>query len=606
MPKLYTPQYRPELDGLRAICITAVVLNHAFPNLLPGGFLGVDIFFVISGFLMTKIITKSIEEKTFSFLEFYSRRILRIFPALLLILSITLIAGWTTFYVDELRHLMDLTSASAFFVTNWKLLFSMTSYFGYDAEFIPLLHLWSLAVEEQFYAVIPIFIFVMVKLRINLLAALWFIGLVSFYFAWGAYPQLAFYSTPLRLWEFAAGGSLALISPFLKRRNETALIGLIMILAGLIYPGQGDFLPGKLLTILGSLLIIGTESKTYTSRRILSSRILVAVGVSSFSIYLWHWSLLSFVRISTGGELSLFLKITLCICSYFFGWLTWKWIEVPFRKRGPVWPWVLAIFSLGIFCFYYSPSGKSQFFKIPETVRDCSSDPEIRSIGVVRCFTPVSKKPEILLIGDSHAFDKFLGFARKDKQNRWGVIAIDNCPPLLGLKDRRSDYCKNRVEKVLQWASTQQNVRTLVFSYWGEFYLKRRFHFDEENISPEENFLQGLRNSARFLLASGKSLVVLIDIPNFAKYGYDCLRNKKACESELTNVSYGVRTHRPMISELRKEFSTIRFFDPLAVFCSNNMCRFSEKEFFYYYDTDHLSHRGSEVYAEKFLSEMNL
>src|SRR5215467_2661803 len=206
--------YRPDIDGLRAIAVLAVVVYHAFPSLAQGGFVGVDIFFVISGYLISTIIVKGLEQGKFSFADFYARRVKRIFPALILVLAVCLIFGWFALLSDEYQRLGKHVAGGAAFISN-LILWKEDSYFDVSGELKPLLHLWSLGIEEQFYILWPSVLFIAYWLRLNILGFTVVLALVSFafnVFRIKNYPVGTFYLMPMRLFELQIGAILACVT----------------------------------------------------------------------------------------------------------------------------------------------------------------------------------------------------------------------------------------------------------------------------------------------------------------------------------------------------------------------------------------------------------
>ncbi len=301
------PNYRSDIDGLRAIAVLSVVGFHAFPSWVKGGFIGVDMFFVISGFLISTIIFGSLDRNNFSFIEFYSRRIKRIFPALILVLLSSYVLGWFQLLADEYMQLGKHIAGGSGFVSNF-ILWSESGYFDNAAESKPMLHLWSLGIEEQFYIVWPFLLWLAWKQRLNLLTITIAIGLISFALnivTVNTDVVAAFYSPQTRFWELMLGSFLAYITLYKEWRvkasvgNIQSLFGAALVAGGLLLVNKEQAFPGwwAVLPTTGVALIIASGSNAWLNRAILSNRLLVWFGLISFPLYLWHWPLLSFVRI---------------------------------------------------------------------------------------------------------------------------------------------------------------------------------------------------------------------------------------------------------------------------------------------------------------------
>ncbi len=346
-PHLSHPKYRPDIDGLRAVAVLSVVAFHAFPAWMKGGFIGVDVFFVISGFLISTIIFENLDKGTFSFAEFYARRIKRIFPALLLVLSFCLIFGWFSLLPDELNQLGKHVIAGAGFVSN-LVLWSESGYFDNSAETKPLLHLWSLGIEEQFYIVWPFLLWAAWKRRLNLLAVILSLLILSFVLnVWLIHtdPVATYYSPLTRFWELLCGSLLAFYS-FRRSKNifqssqssfvssnALSFIGVAILVAGYVLINKELAFPGywALLPVLGAVIIMLAGPNAFLNKKILSNKIFVWFGLISFPLYLWHWPLLSFARILYADTPPFKYRILAVLLSVILAWLTMKFVERPLR-----------------------------------------------------------------------------------------------------------------------------------------------------------------------------------------------------------------------------------------------------------------------------------
>jgi peptidoglycan/LPS O-acetylase OafA/YrhL len=372
--------YRPDIDGLRAVAVAVVVAYHAFPLLLPGGFVGVDIFFVISGYLISGIILGALAEGRFSFAHFYARRIRRIFPALAVVLAAVLIGGWFVLYADDYQRLGRHVAAGAAFASNF-VLWRESSYFDTAVELKPLLHLWSLGIEEQFYLAWPVMLVAASRWRLGPrgiggvgrgpLALTLAIGTASFLIAiWTVRIDRtpAFYAPWNRFWELLAGATLACIeadaalATFLARvtarpfvPNVLAIAGALMIVAGVILIDSTRVFPGLwvLLPVAGTFFLLVAGDRAWVNRRILALRPVVWVGLISYPLYLWHWPLLSFTRLMMSGTPPALIRLGLVAASVVLAWLTYRAIEWPVRfgsRRRTVVP-ILATSMVGLFAF---------------------------------------------------------------------------------------------------------------------------------------------------------------------------------------------------------------------------------------------------------------
>jgi peptidoglycan/LPS O-acetylase OafA/YrhL len=365
---LTSSKYRPDIDGLRAIAVLAVVFFHSFPDWFKSGFIGVDIFFVISGFLISRIILEGLDKNNFSFITFYVRRINRIFPSLLLVLFACFLLGWFVLLSDEYKQLGKHIAAGAGFIANFVFI-DENSYFGNAAETKPLLHLWSLGIEEQFYIFWPLFLYLLYKLRLNLLLITFVIFFISFLLNISIINTdniAAFYLPQTRFWELLAGSLIAYVSlnnskisqkinlsPKLKfnedskykklllnpkkLRNILSIFGLGFILISFFIINSDKYYPGwwALLPITGTVLIISSGAQAWLNKEVLSNRVLVWFGLISFPLYLWHWPLLVFTKILEVTDTPSFqTRISIILLAILLSWVTYHFIEKPIRFKN--------------------------------------------------------------------------------------------------------------------------------------------------------------------------------------------------------------------------------------------------------------------------------
>lgn len=356
-------KYRADIDGLRAIAIISVVLFHAFPGLLSGGFVGVDVFFVISGFLISSIIFKSLEAGSFSFVEFYKRRIRRIFPALIFVLVACYCFGWISSVATEFSSLGKHIAAGLGFVQN-IILYRESGYFDVASELKPLLHLWSLGVEEQFYLLFPVAAIVVWRLKLDVYVSLAIMALLSFVLCvieLGTNASAAFYLPYNRVWEILCGSLLAYssyknhsvvssvasffsenavaaakLSPILP--NVFSFVGLILLVGCFFFIDKTFAFPGywAAIPVLGSVLLIASGPDSLINKRILSSRVMVWIGLISFPLYLWHWPILTFARTMESGTPSVKVLVICVFASVVAAWLTYRFVEKPFRSPAHI------------------------------------------------------------------------------------------------------------------------------------------------------------------------------------------------------------------------------------------------------------------------------
>jgi len=335
-------KYRREIDGLRAIAVVPVVLFHAGFEVASGGFVGVDVFFVISGYLITTILLKELAEDRFSILGFYERRFRRILPALIFVILCCFPAAWLLMTPSQMSDFSQSVAAVSVFSSNF-LFWLQSDYFAPAAETYPLLHTWSLAVEEQFYIIFPPFLYLAwrygwTKSFITILVIA-FGSLLLSEWGWRTVPAANFYLAPFRAWELLFGS----IAAFLFHRHRVpgnsllSAVGLAAILASILFYDESYPIPGLygLLPVGGTLLIILFGQSGTITAKVLGTRVLVAIGLVSYSAYLWHQPILAFARIAALDTSDLTLMSALSVLSFALAAFSWRFIEQPFRGKRP-------------------------------------------------------------------------------------------------------------------------------------------------------------------------------------------------------------------------------------------------------------------------------
>lgn len=339
-------EYRPEIDGLRAIAVIPVILFHAGFERFQGGFVGVDVFFVISGYLITTIIIKELRAGSFSLADFYERRARRILPALFFVMMVCVPIAWFVLPPHHLRDFSQSLVATSIFSAN-VLFWLETGYFETKAAFKPLLHTWSLAVEEQFYLLFPLFLLFLSSFgKKTLITGIVIALLGSLFFAqWASLraPDAAFFLLPMRAWELAVG---CLVAFYLAKGNRTllptwvaqafSLLGLALILGSVIFYGSETHFPGfyALVPTIGTALIILFGSPSTYVGSLLSKRVFVGIGLVSFSAYLWHQPLFAFARHRSLEEPDPWVFVILSLLTVAFAFVSWWVVERPFRVRS--------------------------------------------------------------------------------------------------------------------------------------------------------------------------------------------------------------------------------------------------------------------------------
>jgi len=351
-------KYRAEIDGLRALAVVPVILFHAGFELFSGGFVGVDVFFVISGYLITTILIEDIENKRFSIVNFYERRARRILPALFFVMLVCIPFAWMWMLPNQMKDFSQSLVAVSLFASN-ILFWRESGYFDAAAEEKPLLHTWSLGVEEQYYVLFPIFLILAWRFGRNrvfwLIVVMAAISLLLSEWGWRNRPTANFYLAPTRAWELFAGSIAAFVvqKQGVQKNNALALLGLVVIVFSIFFYDETTPFPSvySLVPVLGVVLLVLYADKETLAAKFLSTKVFLGIGLISYSAYLWHQPLFAFARIRMQNEHSLVVMAVLSIASLALAFLSWRYIEKPFRDRRKIGRSTVFVGSLfGISC----------------------------------------------------------------------------------------------------------------------------------------------------------------------------------------------------------------------------------------------------------------
>jgi peptidoglycan/LPS O-acetylase OafA/YrhL len=519
-PLLTRPEYRPDIDGLRAIAVGYVVLYHAFPKSITGGFIGVDLFFVISGFLITTLILKGLASGEFTFSQFYIRRIKRIFPALLLVLVVCYVFGWFVLYADEYQQLGKHIAAGAGFISNF-ILWSESGYFDVAASAKPLLHLWSLGIEEQFYILWPLLLCLIWKRTWSLLSVIGVLLLLSFWLNVSTIESdsiATFYSPITRFWELLVGSLLACYMldrphgilegksapvgvPFAslqhpKLATALSILGAILLIYGAWRINTTMPFPGKwaLLPVLGAVFMIAAGPHSWVNQKILSHRLLVGLGLISFPLYLWHWPILSFAKIVQGDDLGIETTLLAIAAALGLAWMTYRLIEKPIRfgahstLKATV--LILLMVLMGLIGYITQVREGLPFRSAVQAVQMQASDLVFKIENMSgwlcdqlkydyhQCYY-TGDKPSVAVVGDSHAPRIYSGLREYYASQGKGVAIYGGgpgCPPLFNVvskDDHTQDHrnCLMRMTDALRTIRDEQSIKEVVLVSRGILYV---------------------------------------------------------------------------------------------------------------------------------------
>jgi len=554
--------YRPDIDGLRAVAILSVLLFHASPRCLPGGFVGVDIFFVISGFLITGIILKDLERGNFSFADFYARRIGRIFPSLLLVLIVCLSFGWFILLPDEYVQLAKHTIAGAAFMSN-LLLWHQAGYFDAAAQSKPLLHLWSLGIEEQFYIMWPLLLVLFWRRTQRILPMICLLALVSFSLnaiLVGRVPSLTFYLPITRTWELLLGSALSsLLAGHRVVRSSIlselfAVLGSLLIVLSLSLISENRRFPGwwALLPTLGTALLIGAGSQAWINRRLLADPVCVFIGIISYPLYLWHWPMLVYLKLVVDSDFVLspmrlrLLMVGALAVSGCLAWATWRFWETPLRNLNPRHlrvgglasaMFIVTIFgALSVIHFVTPRLNQPQVMSIVQAVNDWdypSGDNFMKSVFVLH-KVPSRSDRVTLFAGDSHVEQYWPRVKAAIEGNPHLASAVfatsSGCLPLPNLNQSKPGYSCPQFYNYWSREATARDVSTVVIGADWEYYLLGTYPDRSKPLSvlsvdgrplaggDIEEAWKGFEATVASLVQSGKRVVILSSNPTSPTY----------------------------------------------------------------------------------------
>ncbi len=631
-----TDKYRPDVDGLRAIAILAVLLFHAFPSIFPGGFIGVDIFFVISGFLISSIIVSDLNADTFSFSGFYKRRIRRIFPALITVMLSTAIFGYFSLLPDELQRLGKHIMGGGTFSSNLVLLFE-SGYFNPASIRKPLLHLWSLGIEEQFYIFFPLILYLCFSRKFRLPCVISILAVISFLCNLHIFKSdkiLDFYLPFSRVWELLAGAALSTGFCAGKIESKGHIPGLLLSVSGFAllilgftsitpqdgYPGYKAVLP-----VLGTILLITAGQYSPLNKWLLANRYIVFIGLISYPLYLWHWPLLSFANIILGNDNDLIARILFIILSFVLAILTFLFIEKPLRfgKRKLIEAkLVLAlVFTTVIGTVIFVGDGLPD----RQAVADCSQfnneiqwvnktyirDPKIngsyapvdalsipwgnhgRSGWYQYMYNDSGGDETYAIWGNSYGRHAFYGFANIFGKDNINVLYIGGWTPKnrlvlpdLDIGGVSSKYARH----VVDFLSANSSIRKIFIIH---------SLIDTETVEKPEMYAKKMQDVIDLFISCGKQVYLVQQNPTLpSNIRYHIKRPLK----DYTKLVVNKELYDMECEKLHKFYSrlnNIDIIDTAPLWCPGTQCRvYDDNDAPLYTDKVHLNRTGSMMQAE--------
>lgn len=640
-------KYRPEIDGLRTLAVIPVILFHGGYSGFDGGFVGVDVFFVISGFLITGILAEDLAQGRFSLITFYERRARRILPALFLMIIACIPFAWAWFAP---RDLVDFSQSVLSTITFWSniLFWRESGYFATEAELKPLLHTWSLSVEEQFYMLYPLLVWslwrfgqrhVSVVLVVVLLTSL---GLAE----WGITidPSAAFYLLPTRAWELMIGALAALAvrqgwTHFPRGVEEVlGITGLILIaFAVLMFDGSTPF-PGlfALIPTMGALFVLFPARNLTIAHRLLSFPPMVGVGLISYSAYLWHQPLFAFVNYRSFGEPRALVMPGLIFLTFVLAYLSWRFVETPLRSRAAVSPTTMFCGSiavgavlcvLGALGWAYNgfpsrinlPQGIEASIARSERLAECFDITGLHEVDNWTCtLGNPDRPPSFLVFGDSHGLSLLDAFDSAARQT--GVSGefsgASGCTPFLGVyalrNDQKSKNCHVANSRLLQYANDLQVAHVILVARWTYYtdagytgsdrlsYIARSPNGPRNRAESRAAFEHGLVTTLQAYKEAGIGLTLITQVPQQVTDPMLAYAQAYRSSSDPANTIFMLSVTRQQHRELQGfvedlfELYDASVLDFTDILCEDGFCPIGTSDTSYYFDNDHLSLAGAD------------
>lgn len=622
-------KYRSDIDGLRAIAVLLVLFFHAKFNFISGGFIGVDAFFVISGFLITSIIQKEVTNNTFSFKTFYIRRIKRILPALIALLILTCIPAYLFLFSDDLETFGRNVIHAFLSTSNFFLWQNTGGYFEPNTDLLPLLHTWSLAVEEQFYFIWPILFILFAKITKQKYLGPIFVILLGILLCLSVYlaetsPHSAYFLLPARAFELMMGAALAINYQHIPKMNKAfnhllSVIGLALIIIpaitltkASIFPGLNAFWP-----CLGACVLIATGKQNNSHgivNRLISHKYFVFIGLISYSLYLWHWPIFSFIQY-LGLELKGLVQFAGISLSFLFAYLSWKFVEQPTRQlKFPNLGSAMKKIVLPAFIILTTIYGvldvkngfpdrfenlaefdKKQNF--PSTVRKKCFDADL--IGNIDdCWLGVKKDSlDGMLIGDSFANHSasLIDVFAKDA-NLFIHDSTSGGHPILTRFDKNGkyDYPPEYANKRLEYALQFEHI--IIGAKW-EYYAE-----------PENNNYEYLLDTLDRIVKENKKISIIISLPATTREHLHKMKLEKGgrfvfFEDTVNTVPMNHYPHEHIVNAIKQRFPSIKIIDLRDSMCNEIECSLVINNTIVYRNSDHFNTSGAAMVAKKYLEE---
>ncbi|WP_173238171.1 acyltransferase family protein [Legionella antarctica] len=655
--------YRPDIDGLRAIAILLVLIYHGGLSLFPSGFIGVDIFFVISGFLITGIIHNSLNNNFFSFIDFYNRRLWRLQPVLICLIFFTMLVTLLFYLPDDLIQYSRSARKTCLFISNLFFNQTTTGYFSPDTHQLPLLHTWSLSIEWQCYLILPLVLYCLDRIfsRRNLIGVIYFLTFVSLLFSLHyskTLPEQTYYQFSSRIFEFLIGASIALISLRPISINKYILNGIgggalitIFYIASLdhILLGYPNLYAFAVCAATGFLIVLGDLYPAEPVIRLLSFRPMVFIGLLSYSLYIWHWAVFSTLRYQSIVETPVIL-IVAYVFAFILAYFSWKYIEIPSRRMKQIkfQYTVCSLLLLPILTVYtadyfikanlgFPQRFNHELVNIYQQLDQFSSWQRPLCIGNKK--TDIDTQCKIgakklnsktgLMIGDSFSnhywgFMDILGQAANVSMLAQGT---SSCLTLPGIdlydwwhfKNQIYGECHDQTAKYYRMIKDNHYNYVIIGQVWTNYLSENIINYlgDERSLPLTKKRIEiALDNALNIISESGAKPILIKSTALMQDNFHDCffkhikLRqpySSKQCSFHLT-PSEGDKWFEYLFNKMKVKYPMLIVMDPKKVQCQNNICRADINGVPVYRDaghiTDYASYQFGVLYLQKFANPL--
>jgi peptidoglycan/LPS O-acetylase OafA/YrhL len=631
-------KYRAEIDGLRALAVVPVILFHAGFELFRGGFVGVDVFFVISGYLITTILIEDIQNKSFSIVNFYERRARRILPALFFVMLVCIPFAWMWMLPSQMKDFSQSLAAVSLFVSNIHFL-RESGYFDTAAEEKPLLHTWSLAVEEQYYVLFPMLLILAWRFGKNrvfwMIVVMASISLILSEWGWRNKATANFYLAPTRAWELFSGSIAAFIvqKQGVQKSNLLALLGLAAIIFSIFAYDETTPFPSvyALVPVLGVVLLVLYADKETLASKLLSTKAFVGIGLISYSAYLWHQPLFAFARIRVLENPSSALMLVLSTLTLILAYFSWKYIEVPFRNKKASLlsekslfvsscAGLLVFMFIGLFGYLTNGIGSRMPAIIVEIDKASAPvKPSCLNEKFNNCLLGEGEGEDLekfILVGDSHAGRYAYIFEKLAEKRNHNVRVISGrwCAPLIHWRVRGNEIAPNSkcfpsMEEELR-ALAESSVKTIVLAAeWGNYTQGYRYgsniinyqYTGEESLesfSTKESFQRALIDTVSFLKSINKRVFIISPVPEYQFSVPTSLAKAKLHGLDVSSLNLPIDEYEKRNIEFfqsldSEQFTNVEVLNVEKLLCNQSSCLpYDGNHMPFYSDGNHLSSVG--------------